>query len=211
MIHPADDPQVAVFSGHGLRSESGATEPPGTIRILTDDPGGFAKGAREMTAPNGTRVEMAERNPPVIMPASLHSFVVWRLADQAPCVLEASDHVEVIEVSVPAEYVTGIDHDTTLPTAHLRPQREWQGPKFVYNRGQGDPVCARHDTDILFTFVMEERVTLHGEGRDPYDLTAGDAFVIPPGMKTRMADPSDDIELLEVALRGLFKTELETE
>jgi len=38
MIFPADDPQVAVFSGHGLRLrvEKGATEPPGTIRILRD-------------------------------------------------------------------------------------------------------------------------------------------------------------------------------
>ena len=44
MIYPADDPQVAVVSGHGLRLriEKGAPEAPGTIRILTDDPDGFA-------------------------------------------------------------------------------------------------------------------------------------------------------------------------
>ena len=48
MIYPADNPQVAVFSGHGLRVrvENGATEPPGTIRILTDDPDSFAGGAQ---------------------------------------------------------------------------------------------------------------------------------------------------------------------
>ena len=40
MIYPADDPRIAVFSGYGLRLrvEKGATESPGTIRILTDNP-----------------------------------------------------------------------------------------------------------------------------------------------------------------------------
>jgi quercetin dioxygenase-like cupin family protein len=329
-IYPADNPEVAVFSGHGLRLrvEKGATEAPGTIRILTDDPDGFADGARELTAPNGTRIEIVERNPPVVLPTTLHSFVVRRLADQAPWVigragmhyrdlipdrlggsiiashiripdggpvpdmvhyhkvgfqlifcyrgwvdvayedqgppmrltagdcfiqppeirhrvLVASDNVEVIEIGVPAEHVTEIDHDMTLPTDELRPDREWQGQRFVFNevanaswapfrlpgyvardttiakntknvagvmvakRGQGAPVWSSHDTDILFTFVMEGAVTLEGEGRDPYALNAGDAFVIPPGMKTRLSDPSDDVELLEVSLPGIFNTKLE--
>ena len=40
MIYPADDPQVAVFSGHGLRLriEKGATEQPGTLRLLMEIP-----------------------------------------------------------------------------------------------------------------------------------------------------------------------------
>ncbi len=331
MIYPADDPQTAVFSGHGLRLrvEKGATEHPGTIRILTDDPLGFAGGATALTAPNGTRVEIAERNPPLVLPQTLHSFVVRRLADQAPwiigragmqyrdlipdrlggsiiashiripdggpvpdmvhfhkvgfqlifcyrgwvdvvyedqgppmrltagdCfiqppeirhrVLLASDNVEVIEIGVPAEHVTEIDHEMELPTPHLRPDREWQGQKFVFNqarnadwrpfrlpgfvcrdttiaantrnvagvqvvrRAPGTPVWASHDSDILFTFVMEGSVTLEGEGRDPQRLETGDAFVIPPGMKTRLSAASADVELLEVALPGDFATELET-
>ncbi|WP_370304143.1 cupin domain-containing protein [Pseudooceanicola sp.] len=329
MIYPADNPQVAVFSGHGLRVrvENGASEPPGTIRILTDDPDGFANGARRLTAPNGTTIEIDERNPPMLLPQTQHAFVVKRLADQAPwiigragmqyrdlipsrlggsiiashiripdggpvpdmvhfhkvgfqlifcyrgwvdvvyedqgpkmrltagdCfiqppeirhrVLEASDNVEVIEIGVPAEHVTEIDHEMELPTPTLRPDREWQGQRFVFNqaktaewhpfrlpgyrsrdttiaantkgvagvqvvrRGEGAPRWAAHDTDILFTFVMEGQVTLEGEGKEPYRLTAGDAFVIPPGMKTRLAEPSADVELLEVSLPGVFKTTL---
>ena len=49
-------------------------------------------------------------------------------------------------------------------------------------------------------------MTLEGEGKDPYRLEAGDAFVIPPGMATRWADPTEDFELLEVALPGRFET-----
>lgn len=331
-IYPADYPEVAVFSGHGLRIriEKGATEAPGTIRILTDDPDGFAGGARELIAPNGTRIEIVDKNPPVLLPTTLHSFVVRRLADQAPWVigragmqyrdlipdrlggsiiashiripdggpvpdmvhfhkigfqlifcyrgwvdvvyedqgppmrltagdcfiqppeirhrvLVASDNVEVIEIGVPADHVTEIDHDMALPTDALHPNREWQGQRFVFNqvknaewvpfrlsgyvardttiakntknvagvmvarRGKGLPVWASHDTDILFNFVMEGSVTLEGEGRDPYELKSGDAFVIPPGMKTRLSNPSDDIELLEVSLPGTFNTKLEAE
>ncbi|WP_170426582.1 cupin domain-containing protein [Ruegeria arenilitoris] len=330
MIYPADDPRVAVFSGHGLRLrvEKDAPEGPGTIRILTDDPDGFANGQRNLVAPNGTRVEIDELNPPMVMPETVHSFVVRRLKDQAPwiigragmhyrdlvpdrlggsiiashiripdggpvpdmvhfhkvgfqlifcihgwvdvvyedqgekmrltagdCfiqppeirhrVLEASDNVQVIEIGVPAEHVTEIDHEMELPTPHFRPDREWQGQRFVYNKadgaawepfrlpgyvcrdttiaentkgvagvqvvrkGQGDPVWAAHDTDIHFTFVMEGEVTLEGEGREPYRLEQGDAFVIPPGMRTKLSDPSDDIELLEVTLPGVFNTKLE--
>ncbi|WP_109313980.1 cupin domain-containing protein [Ruegeria sp. AU67] len=329
MIYPADDPSVAVFSGHGLRLrvERDAPEAAGTIRILTDDPDGFAGGQRTLVAPNGTRVEIDELNPPMVMPETVHSFVVRRLKDQAPwiigragmhyrdlvpdrlggsiiashiripdggpvpdmvhfhkvgfqlifcihgwvdvvyedqgekmrltagdCfiqppeirhrVLEASDNVQVIEIGVPAEHVTEIDHEMELPTPNFRPDREWQGQRFVYNKaensewgpfrlpgyicrdttiaentkgvagvqvvrkGHGEPVWATHDTDIHFTFVMTGEVTLEGEERDPYRLEHGDAFVIPPGMRTKLSEPSDDVELLEVTLPGVFNTDL---
>jgi hypothetical protein len=38
------------------------------------------------------------------------------------------------------------------------------------------------------------------------NLGPGDAFVIPPGMHTRYADPTGDLEVLEVALQGRFRT-----
>jgi quercetin dioxygenase-like cupin family protein len=327
-IYPADDPEVAVFSGHGLRIriQKGAPEAPGMIRILTDDPGGFADGARQLTAPNGTKVEIDALNPPLVLPPTAHAFVVRRLADQAPWVigragmhyrdlvpsrlggaiiashiripdggpvpdmvhfhkvgfqlifcikgwvdvvyedqgdairlhagdcfiqppeirhrvLHASDGIEVIEIGVPAEHVTEIDHAMQLPTPHLRPDREWQGQRFVHNQGAISPWGAfripgftardttingntkgvasvmvarpdgtapwtRHQGDILFTYVMAGEMTLEGEGKDPFRLTPGDAFVIPPGMATRYGDVTPDLELLEVSLPGNPETVL---
>lgn len=324
MIYPADDPSVAVFSGHGLRLrvEKGASEPPGTLRICTDDPDGFANGARELTAPNGTRVEIDDLNPPLVMPQTSHAFVVRRLADQAPwiigragmhyrdlipdrlggsiiashiripdggpvpdmvhyhtvgfqlifcyrgwvdlvyedqgepfrlhagnCVIQppeirhrvlfASDNIEVIEIGVPAEHVTTIDHDMQLPNDTVNPDRLFQGQRFVHHqadqakwqpharagfigrdttiaqntqgvagvqvlrRGEGDAQPQTHNADIHFTFVMQGTMTLEGEGKDPFALSPGDAFVIPPGMVTCYADASEDIELLEVTLPGV--------
>ncbi len=327
MIYPADNPEVAVLSGHGLRLrlETGALEAPATLRILTDDPDGFAAGQRHLTAPNGTRVEIHELNPPLVLPATQHAFVVRKLADQAPWVigragmhyrdlvpsrlggamiashiripdggpvpdmvhfhkigfqlifciagwvdvvyedqagpirlhagdcfiqppeirhrvLHASDGIEVIEIGVPAEHVTEIDHEMTLPTPSANPERQWQGQRFVHNvatsgtfgphrlngfvardttisantRGVasvlvvkpdgGQPVWTKHGGDILFTFVMKGAMSLEGEGKDPYRLAAGDAFVIPPNMATRYSEASIDLELLEVSLPGDFAT-----
>ncbi len=159
-------------------------------------------------------------------------------------VLHASDGIEVIEIGVPAEHITEIDHEMILPTPHLRPDREWQGQRFVHNvgatadwvpfrqpgymcrdttinsntkgvagvqvvrKGQGKPARTRHDSDILFAFVMGGEMTLEGEGKDPFRLTRGDAFVTPPGMTTSWADPTEDFELLEVSLPGTFSTVL---
>ena len=328
-IFPADDPAVASFSGHGLRVriEKGATTPPGQLRILTDDPGGFAGGGSRLTAPNGTEIEIVPLTPAVPSVATEHQFSLRRLRDGAPWVIgragmhyrdliptrlggsviashiripdggpvpdvvhyhtvgfqlifcyrgwvdilyedqggmirlqagdcvnqppgirhrvcEASADIEVIEVSVPAEHVTTIDHSMTLPNGKGDPGREWDGQKFVHHiaadakwspfripgfesrdtgmsdgtggvagihvirKGGGVPVASSHDADIHFTFVMDGKIRLEADGQEPRDLEAGDAFVVPPGMAVTYAAASDDIELLEVALRGNFSTEL---
>lgn len=156
-------------------------------------------------------------------------------------VLHASEELQVIEIGVPAEHLTTIDHEMTLPTETYRPEREFSGQVFVHHkeaeavwrpwrfdgwihrdsgicdgtRGVAGVVVARpggptgwtaHDGDILFTFLRAGSMTLEGEGRPPERLGPGDAFVVPPGMATRYADPSDDLELLEVALPGAFAT-----
>ena len=328
MIYPADNPEVAVLSGHGLRLriQKGAPESPGTLRILTDEPDLFANGKRELTAPNGTRIEIDQLNAPLVLPTTQHAFVVRRLADQAPWVigragmeyrdliptrlggamiashirvpdgpvpdmvhfhkvgfqlifcikgwvdvlyedqggvrrlyagdcfiqpptirhkvLHAAEGIEVIEIGVPAEHITEIDHDMTLPTVVERPNREWDGQRFVHNlakdgafkpfripgfeardttinantKGVASVMVARpngkpspwvkHKGDILFNFVMAGSMTLEGEGKEPFDLSAGDAFVVPPDMATHYSKPSNDLELLEVSLPGVFETKL---
>ena len=65
----------------------------------------------------------------------------------------------------------------------------------------------RHDTDILFGFVMAGGMVLEGKGKEPHELAVGDAFVIPPNFKTRYAKATADFELLEVSLPGEFSTE----
>ena len=49
-------------------------------------------------------------------------------------VLESSGNAEVIELGVPAEHPTTIDHDLALPTATLDPQRHFGGQRFCRHR-----------------------------------------------------------------------------
>lgn len=75
-----------------------------------------------------------------------------------------------------------------------------------------DPAAAgawtSHTADVLFTFVLKGGVTLRVAGQDDVQLVACDAFVIPPGVKTALSAPTDELELLEVALPGAFETQL---
>ncbi|MCC6008285.1 MAG: cupin [Rhodobacteraceae bacterium] len=159
-------------------------------------------------------------------------------------VLFASDNIEVVEIGVPAEHVTTIDHEMELPNGPARPERRFQGQSFVLHREEGAawtpfrlpgfearetgiaegtggvagvqvarPTSlpeggswTRHDADILFGFVREGSARLEAEGEGLHDIAQGDAFTIPPGLKSRLFDASADFELLEVALPGRFET-----
>ncbi len=63
-----------------------------------------------------------------------------------------------------------------------------------------------HDTNILFTFVMQGQMMLNAEGHDSQLIKKGDAYVIPPYLKYEVSNLSEDLELLEVSLPGNFKT-----
>ena len=159
-------------------------------------------------------------------------------------VLESSAGLEVIEVAVPAEHLTALDHTLELPTGRLCPDRDFGGQRFCCHKG-GDAVwkpgrlpgfsacdtgiaaasggvanaqIARrtagvsdaaetsHDADILFTFVLEGGMTLRMPQRETRDLRAGDAFVLPPGLRSAYEGCTDDLALLEVSLPGTFAT-----
>ena len=46
-------------------------------------------------------------------------------------VLECTAGAEVIEVSMPAEHETWVEHKITLPTAELKPDRDFSGQRFM--------------------------------------------------------------------------------
>lgn len=52
-------------------------------------------------------------------------------------VLYASDNIEVIEIGVPAEHVTTIDHAMELPNDTVNPERAFEGQTFVHHLEEG--------------------------------------------------------------------------
>jgi quercetin dioxygenase-like cupin family protein len=158
-------------------------------------------------------------------------------------VLEASEQLQVIEIGVPADHVTTVDHAMTLPTPTVNRDRRFDGQVFCHSlaseaqwapwrlegfeaRDTGigaatggvaavqvvrptgaslGPVTS-HSSDILFDFVLSGSVTLTGDGQGAHPLSEGDAFVIPPHLKTSLSGASPDLELLEVSLPAEFET-----
>ena len=51
-------------------------------------------------------------------------------------VLECSDEMEVVEIACPAEHETSVDHEMTLPTADVVPERDFDGQKFVFHQAE---------------------------------------------------------------------------
>jgi quercetin dioxygenase-like cupin family protein len=331
-IFPADDPFVATLSGFGmtLRLQRGSTVPPGMLRLLCRNPDALPARNRELVAPNGTRIQIADANPTLELPPTAHAFVVRRLKDNTPwvigragmryrdlipgrlggsiiashiripdagpvpdmvhyhtvgfqlifcytgwvrlvyedqgepfvlgaldCViqpprirhrvLEASENLQVVEIGVPAEHVTTVDHAMQLPTAVVRPDRDFDGQIFCRSRaadavwkpwriagfearetGIGaatggvasvqvvrpsgpDGSVTSHTSDILFTFVLSGSVTLAAAGQGAHRLEEGDAYVVPPGLKTALTDASSALQLLEVSLPARFETRVHQE
>ena len=48
--------------------------------------------------------------------------------------LHASADIEVVEIGVPAQHVTTIEHNMELPNSPAFPDREYQGQRFVHHR-----------------------------------------------------------------------------
>lgn len=323
-ISPADDPARAVLSGHGttLRLDRDAPGSAGVLRVLCDDPALVGGGVTELTAPNGTRVELVAADPPIVLPPQHQTFVHstltgpegWvvgragmRYRDLIPdrqggrfiashivipeggpvpdyvhhhhvrfqmiycyrgwvrvvyedqgepvlmeagdCVLqpphirhrvlESSADLHVIEVGCPAVHDTLADRTMTLPTPHVRPERNWVGQRFVYHdasaaswsawriagyehrdtgiaaatgglagvrvarptAGAASPAgLAAHGGELAFWFVLDGSVTLRRDGDHDLRLATADSVVIPAGMGVGLADPSPDLELLDVSL-----------
>ena len=77
------------------------------------------------------RLVYEDQGPPFVMHAGDCVLQPPRIRHR---VLESSPGLEVIELGCPAEHETWADHDLALPTAHLRPERDFSGQRFVYHQ-----------------------------------------------------------------------------
>lgn len=118
-------------------------------------------------------------------------------------VLECSDHMEVIEVSSPAEHETHVEHELALPTVDVDVNRDFDGQRFVrhqnsdatWTSGPYDGFEAR-DTGIgEATNALASALVLRRSGTaQPVDIS-GDAgtvfvFVLQGSMTVRQAKQS---------------------
>ena len=195
-IFPADDPAVAVLSGHGMRIrlEAGHAAAPGQLRILADEPDAIAGGKRFLTSPGGTKVAIGILNPPTVKPPTQHAFVVRRLADRAPWVIGRA----------------GMHYRDLIPTrlggsiiaSHIRIPDGGPVPDMVHFHKVG--------FQLIFCYRGWDDVVYEDQG-DPIRLTAGDCFIQPPEIRHRVLEASDGIEVIEIGVPAEHVTEIDHE
>lgn len=181
-IFPADEPRVASLSGRGLRLrlEPGAGEA-GTLR-LPGEPG-------TLTAPNGTRIEFVDPDPPIEVPPLQPQFIVTRAAD-GPGVGEGR---------------AGMLYRDLIPGR--------LGGRFIASHiaipGGGPVSDWVHFHKIRFQMIFCRqgwaRLVYEDQG-EPFLMRAGDCVLQPPRIRHRVLESSEGFEVVELGCPALHET-----
>ncbi|MXY96203.1 MAG: DUF861 domain-containing protein, partial [Gemmatimonadetes bacterium] len=195
-IYPADYPTISVLSGHGLtiRLEQGASEPPGTLRILCHDPAALAGGQTELAAPNGTRIEIVQADPPLEIPETQHAFLVRRLKDNTPWVIgRAGMHYRDL---VPGRL------GGSIIASHIRIPDAGPVPDVVHYHTVG--------FQLIFAYRGEVKLVYEDQG-PPFMLKAGDCVIQPPEIRHRVLESSENLQVIEIGVPADHVTTIDHE
>ncbi len=187
-IFPAEDPQVASLSGHGLRlrlapGEGGA----GAIRLPCETLPPAAE--RVLSAPNGTRVEWVETDPPVEDAPLAPRFVLNRQADSP----------------APGAGRAGMLYRDLIP--------DRQGGRFIGSHisiPQGGLLADWvHFHKVRFQMIFCRRgwvrVAYEDQG-EPIVMRPGDFVLQPPRIRHRVLEASVGLEVVEIGCPALHET-----
>ncbi len=190
-IFPADNPVVAVISGHGvrIRLESGGSGSPGKLCLHCRNPEEFSDGATELTAPNGTCVEIVEANPSLVLPPEQQSFVMNRF--------NKNDSWEIGRA--------GMLYRDLIPNR--------QGGRFIASHiliPEGGPVpdyvhFHKIRFQMIYCYKGWVRVVYDEQGA-PFVMYPGDCVLQPPQIRHRVLECSAGLEVIEVGCPAEHET-----
>lgn len=183
-IFPADDPATAVISGHGLRirlSRGAEGLDPGCVTLRCADPKAVADGETELTAPNGTRVELVAADPPLALPPINQSFVVTKMGGDAAWGVGRA----------------GMKYRDLIPNR--------QGGRFIASHiaipdgGLVPDMVHFHKARFQMIYCYKGWVHLLYEDQGPqFTMKAGDCVLQPPEIRHRVLECSPGFEVIEI-------------
>lgn len=187
-IYPAEDPEVARISGHGLHLRLAPEgRDPGLIRLLCDDVG--AADETQLIAPNGTRIELVEKDAPTPIPDLCPAFSLTRIDHGPPA----------------GEGRAGLTYRDLIP--------DRQGGRFIASHitlPEGGPVSDwAHFHKIRFQIIFCRRGTaqlVYEDQGPPFTFSAGDCILQPPGIRHRVLETSSGFQVVEISCPALHET-----
>ncbi len=195
-IFPADDPAVALISGHGvrIRLDRDADQTPGKLRLRCEDPDAFAGGQTQLKTPSGNIIEIAHADPPLDMPETQHSFMVRHLRDSDAWVIGRA----------------GMRYRDLIPdrlggsiiASHIRIPDGGPVPDMVHYHTVG--------FQLIFCLKGWVRLVYEDQG-EPFILEAGNCVIQPPMIRHRVLEASDNVEVLEIGVPAEHITTIDHE
>ncbi len=191
LIFPADNPQVAVLSGYGvrLRLEIGKTTAAGILRLLCNNVKEINNREPEVIAPNGVTIQFVEATPDIILPPEKQSFVLTKLTNDSDWVVGRA----------------GMRYRDLIP--------DRQGGRFIASHIQipdGGPVpdyvhFHRIRFQLIFCYKGWVKVVYEDQG-EPFILEAGDCVLQPPLIRHRVLESSAALEVIEIGCPAEHET-----
>ncbi len=180
-IFPADEPRVASLSGHGLRLrlEPGDGDP-GVLRL----PG---PPRPALTAPNGTRIELADPDPPIELPLLAPAFVLTRAGGQGGAGRAGMLYRDLIPGRLGGRFIA-----SHITIAQGGPVADWV--HFHKVRFQ-IIVCRRGWVEVVYE-----------DQGPPFRLEPGDLVLQPPRIRHRVLQASAGAEVFELGCPALHET-----
>ena len=190
-IFPAEDPEIAVIAGHGLRLRLArvAAGGPGTLRLACAEPDRIAEGARLLIAPNGTRIEIVEAEPPLTLPPLAPEFVLSRWDDDAAWTSGRAGmgYRDLILGRLGGRFIA----------SHIRIAAAGPVADYVHFH--------KVRFQMIYCRAGWARLVYEDQG-PPFRLEAGDCVLQPPQIRHRVLESSAGLEVIEIGCPALHET-----
>ena len=178
MITPADNPNMAIISGYGVRLclRSGGSGKEITLRLRTND-----QPTQTLQAPNGTTIEIVNQSVGVELPVLRESLVVTPLTSDASWTVGRAGmrYRDLIPSRLGGVFIA----------SHIHIPRGGPVPDYVHYH--------RISFQMIYCKSGWVRVVYEDQG-EPFVMRAGDCVLQPPEIRHRVLESSDNLEVIEI-------------
>ncbi len=193
-IFPADDPQVAILSGHGLelRIDRNAQVPASHIRLLTDEPDQFSITQNILIAPNGTQIELHPKTYQLAHPKTQHKFETKRLTGGEPWVVGRAG---MMYRDLIPDRLGG-----SIIASHIHIPNGGPVPDMVHYHTIG--------FQLIYCYRGWVKLVYEDQG-PPFILKAGDCVTQPPEIRHQVLEASDNLQVIEIGVPAEHMTTID--